>query len=114
MMSVTCVATAKILMAMRILCIISYTMYHCLSTYSAYIYIYTDNDHEIGGEHSTNKTNETSETVGEHNINKTNERNCEIFIGLAVVFIVISVIATTISVILSWKLCSQKGNNGNF
>ena len=54
--------------------------------------------------------NESNETVGEHS---TNERHCEIFIGLSVVFIVISVITTTISVILSWKLCSQKRNNGN-
>ena len=57
-----------------------------------------------------------SETVDEHSSNKTNQRHCEvteIFIGLAVVFIVISVITTTISVILSWKLCSQKRNKGN-
>ena len=57
-----------------------------------------------------------SETVDEQSSNKTNQRHCEvteIFIGLAAVFIVISVITTTISVILSWKLCSQKRNNGN-
>ena len=57
--------------------------------------------------------NESNETVGEHSTNKTNERHCEIFIGLSVVFIIISVITTTISVILSWKLCSQKRNDGN-
>ena len=60
--------------------------------------------------------NDSSETVGEHtqhSTNETSERHCEIFIGLAAVFIVISVITTTISIILSWKLCSQKRNNGN-
>ena len=61
--------------------------------------------------------NESSETVtcSEHTTNNTNEThcNCEVFIGLAVVFIVTSVIATTIIIILSWKLCSQKRNNGN-
>ena len=51
-------------------------------------------------------------TVSEHSTNNTNERHCEVFIGLAVVFIVTSVIATTIIVILSWKLCSQKKNHG--
>ena len=56
--------------------------------------------------------NESSETVSEHNTNNTNERHCEVFIGLAVVFIVTSVITTTIIVILSWKLCSQKRNHG--
>ena len=61
--------------------------------------------------------NESSKTVtcSEHTTNNTNEThcNCEVFIGLAVVFIVISVITTTIIVILSWKLCNQKRNNGN-
>ena len=57
--------------------------------------------------------------VDEHSTNKTNERHCEVtevsevFVGLAAVFIVISVITTTISIILSWKLCSQKRNNDN-
>ena len=52
-----------------------------------------------------------SETVSEHSTDNTNKS--QVFIGLAVVFIVTSVIATTIIVILSWKLCSQKRNNGN-
>ena len=56
--------------------------------------------------------NESSETVSEHSTNNTNERHCEVFIGLTVVFIVTSVIATTTSVILSWKLCNQKKNSG--
>ena len=52
-----------------------------------------------------------SKTVSEHSTDNTNKS--QVFIGLAVVFIVTSVIATTIIVILSWKLCSQKRNNGN-
>ena len=52
-----------------------------------------------------------SETVSEHSTDNTNES--QVFIGLAVVFMVISVITTTIIVILSWKLCSQKRNSGN-
>ena len=61
-----------------------------------YVYVYTVNESETISEHSTDNTSES-----------------QVFIGLAVVFMVISVITTTIIVILSWKLCSHKRNNGN-
>ena len=52
-----------------------------------------------------------SETVSEHSTDNANES--QVFIGLAVVLMAISVITTTIIVILSWKLYSQKKNSGN-
>ena len=56
--------------------------------------------------------NENSQTVCETNINEKDEEKCEIFIGIAVVFLTTSVIATAIIVILSWKLCSEKRKSG--
>ena len=58
-------------------------------------------------------TNVNNGTVSEINTNESDGMQCEIFIGLTVVFMVISVITTTIIVILSWKLCNEKRTNGN-
>ena len=56
--------------------------------------------------------NENSKTVSETSINEKDEEKCETFIGIAVVFLTTSVIATAIIAILAWKLYSERRKNG--
>lgn len=55
-----------------------------------------------------------SKEINETSTNTNNTKDCAIFIGLTVVFIVTSIIPTAIAVILSWKLYNYRQKNGTF
>ena len=55
---------------------------------------------------------ETSTNTNEKNYSKIYEKYSKLFMILAVVFFATTVASTVIIVILTWKLCDQKRNNG--
>ena len=68
------------------------------------MYVHTVIDHYT--------VNKNSQTVSETSINEKDEEKCEIFIGIAVVFLATSIIAIAIIVILAWKLYSERRKSG--
>ena len=55
---------------------------------------------------------DNDKTVTKTSTSENDDNGCEIYIGLVVMLTITSVIAITIIIILSWRLCNQKKRNG--